>query len=138
MNRRAAVTVALVLVLGGCSDTDGDGDADLDPVEAAQQRVDRAEEDLAEANAAVEDANSRFCDDSTAFVDVLDGYAGILTDDEATVGVVQLAGDDLDEPRDTLAASVEDVQVTVRVIVPSGFLGPQSADRRMESAGVDV
>ena len=46
----------------------------------------------------------QLCGDAEGYVDVLDRYGKLFTDDAATVGDVETAGADLVEPRETVAA----------------------------------
>ena len=100
----------LSLVLAACGDTDGDGDADLDPVAAAEQRVDLAEEALADAQSSFGEASEQFCGDATDYVDAVDRYGQLFTDAEATVGDVTTAGRDLEEPEEDVAASANEAK----------------------------
>ena len=110
MRRLTIALGALLLVLAGCGDTDGDGDADLDPVAAAEQRVARAEDELADAQGAFDEASDEFCADAADYVAAVDRYGRLFTDAEATVGDVTTAGRDLDEPQEDVAASANDAK----------------------------
>ena len=107
--RRATAAAATLLLLVACSDTDGDGDADLDPVAAAEQRVERAESDLTDAEDAFGAAGDQFCTDAEDYIDAVDRYGGVFSDAEATVGDVTTAGADLERPRDAVGSSADEV-----------------------------
>jgi peptidoglycan hydrolase-like protein with peptidoglycan-binding domain len=110
VTRKALLIGSALVLLLGCSDTDDDGDLDVDPVSAAQERLERAESALADANGAFDEASTQFCDDSVEYIEAVDRYGGILTDAEATVGAVTAAGSDLERPRDAVAESADAVQ----------------------------
>lgn len=107
--RRAAIVLGVVLLVAGCGDTEGDGDAELDPVAAAEQRVERAESELEGAQTDFDDASSTFCADSEAYVDAVDRYGSAFSDAEATVGDVTVAGADLEAPREDVEGSADAV-----------------------------
>jgi hypothetical protein len=104
-----AASVAGVLLVAACSDTDGDGDADLDPVAAADERVERAEAALAEAEDAFDAAGDAFCGDAEDYIAAVDRYGGVFSDAEATVGDVTAAGGDLERPRGAVGDSADAV-----------------------------
>jgi len=111
MVRRALAVGVLLLLVAACGDDDGSAgdEPPADPLAAAQQRLDDAEAAVAEASAALEEASTRFCDESEAYVEAVDLYGGLLTDAEATVGAVTTAGADLEEPREAVSSSVDAV-----------------------------
>jgi peptidoglycan hydrolase-like protein with peptidoglycan-binding domain len=99
VNRRvAAASVTFLLLLSAC----GDDGSDDDPVGAAQQRLD-------DATAELDAASSQFCDDAASYIESVDRYGGLITDGEATVGAVNDAGADLEEPREAVEGSAEAV-----------------------------
>jgi peptidoglycan hydrolase-like protein with peptidoglycan-binding domain len=105
----AVVTVALFAAACG-SDDDDSGATDVssapaDPVAAAQDRVTAAEAGVTTANDSLTAAASQACSDATNYVEILDRYGKLFTDDAATVGDVNTLGADLVEPRETVAAS---------------------------------
>jgi predicted lipoprotein with Yx(FWY)xxD motif/murein L,D-transpeptidase YcbB/YkuD len=116
-----AVLVAVALMASGCSDDD-DGDEVAtqettgetaepeDPVAAAEARVAAAESGVADAQEALDAAVEQSCVDVENYVEVLDRYGRLFSDDAATVGDVQTLGADLVEPRETVAASVSEVE----------------------------
>ncbi len=112
MVRRTLVIGTLLLILAACGDDDGgsSGEPAPDPLTAAQQDLDEAEAALAEASTALDEAGAQFCDESEAYIEAVDGYGGLLTDAEATVGAVTTAGADLEEPRETVTASADEVR----------------------------
>ena len=58
-----------------------------------------AEDDLADADEALEGASAAFCEDAEQYVDAVDRYGRLFTEGETTVGDVTTAADDLAEPR---------------------------------------
>ena len=116
----AVALLATTLVLTGCSDSDGDGDADADPVAAAEQRVAEAEDDLDDATAALDEASTQLCEGSAEYVEAVDQYGGLLTDAEATVGAVTAAGADLEEPREEVTASIDEVHQAQEALEDAG------------------
>jgi peptidoglycan hydrolase-like protein with peptidoglycan-binding domain len=102
----AGVAVAGALVLGGVSacGSSGDGDSDL---EAAQAKVAAEEKDLAKAQADFEKKSEAFCDSSRTYITALDRYGDVITQTAPTVGDVNQAGADLDDPRDEAESGAE-------------------------------
>jgi peptidoglycan hydrolase-like protein with peptidoglycan-binding domain len=94
---------------GGGDDNGGGTTTELDPVTAAQRRVDAAEAELADAQAAFADASTAFCDDSKSYIESVDRYGSVLTDEAVTVGDVTTAGADLEQPREAVQSSADDV-----------------------------
>jgi peptidoglycan hydrolase-like protein with peptidoglycan-binding domain len=84
-----------------------------DVVDAAQARVDAAEGGVDAAQDALAASTEQFCRDAESYVEVLDRYGKLFTDDAATVGDVQTLGADLVEPRDTVAAAAGDVEAAM-------------------------
>ena len=82
-----------------------------DPVAAAEARVEEAESGVSDAADSLAVAGEQFCSDAEGYVETLDRYGKLFTDDAATVGDVQTAGADLVEPRETVAAAVEDYEL---------------------------
>jgi peptidoglycan hydrolase-like protein with peptidoglycan-binding domain len=111
--RRVGVVVGLAILLAGCGDGSGaPNEAPTDPVAAAQQQVTDAEAALDEARSALTDADAQFCEDSADYVDAVDRYGSALRDEEATVGELTTAGADLEEPRETVRSSADAVVET--------------------------
>ena len=100
--RSAVGVVCACLVLVGCGD-DGDND-----VQRAQARVEAAQDDLADAQEAAEEAATEFCDQARDYITALDRYGDVLTSTKPTVGDVREAGTDLAEPGEDVAAGAED------------------------------
>ena len=95
--------VALVASMVGCgSDPDGSSAVDL-----AEARVTAAEKDLANAQADLTDASAGFCGASEDYILALDRYGDVLTQTAVTVGDVNDAGSDLEEPREDAMAGAE-------------------------------
>src|SRR5262245_16450780 len=111
--RRAAAAVIIILLVAACgSDKGDDGGGDtteLDPVAAAQRRVSDAEDGVAEAQATFDDASVQFCDDSATYVESVDRYGRVFSDAAVTVGDVTTAGADLEQPREAVQSSADDV-----------------------------
>jgi peptidoglycan hydrolase-like protein with peptidoglycan-binding domain len=80
-----------------------------DPVATAEARVEAAESGVTTANEALTEAREQFCGDAEGYVEALDRYGKLFTDDAATVGDVKTRGKDLTEPRESVAASAADV-----------------------------
>ncbi len=109
MARRALAVGAVVLALTACGDAD-DGDAESDPVAAAQQDLEEAERALDEADATLDESSARFCDESAEYIEAVDRYGGLVSDAEATVGDVTTAGADLEQPREAVTSSADEVR----------------------------
>jgi peptidoglycan hydrolase-like protein with peptidoglycan-binding domain len=113
-----AALVVVGLMASACSDDDGDdGDdvatettASADPVATAEGRVADAESGVTDSQAALEASREQFCVDAESYLEVLDRYGKLFTDEEATVGDVQTLGADLVEPRETVATAVNEVE----------------------------
>ncbi len=121
--RSAAALIALALVATACSDDDGgatETSSDQDPVAAAEARVDAAESGVTESQAALEAAHEQFCVDAEGYLDVIDRYGKLFSDDAATVGDVQTLGADLVAPRETVAASVTEVEDAKSALAVAG------------------
>jgi peptidoglycan hydrolase-like protein with peptidoglycan-binding domain len=107
---RCAATCAVpLLLLAACGGDDDDDDAAEDPVAAAQAAVDDARAELEEAEAALDDAHTTFCDDSRDYIDAVDRYGSAFSDAAVTVGDVTTAGADLEEPEEAAQSSAEAV-----------------------------
>jgi uncharacterized surface protein with fasciclin (FAS1) repeats len=105
---------AVALLASACSsDDEGSGTTEVtaseDPVAAAEERVAAAESGVTAAEDALKASGTQFCSDATDYVEILDRYGKLFTDDAATVGDVNTLGADLVEPRETVAASVQSV-----------------------------
>ena len=68
-----------------------------------------AEDDLADAEEALEGASAAFCEDAEQYIDSVDRYGRLFTEGDTTVGDVTTAADDLAEPRGSVESSAEDV-----------------------------
>ena len=122
-----AVLVAIALMAAACSDDDADDDdgaevasettASEDPVAAAEARVEAAESGVTDSQEALVAAHEQFCVDAESYIEVLDRYGKLFTDDVATVGDVETAGADLVEPRETVATSVRRASRRPRIAV---------------------
>ena len=122
-----AALVAVALMASACSDDD-DADevtteettAPEDPVAAAEARVEEAESGVTDSQEALEAAHEQFCVDAESYLDVLDRYGKLFTDDVATVGDVETAGADLVEPRETVVTSVNEVEAAKTALAEAG------------------
>ena len=103
----------------GCSDDRDDVETEVtseattereDPVATAEARVEEAESGVADSQKALEAAGEQICADAESYIEVLDRYGKLFTDDAATVGDIQTLGADLVDPRETVAASVNEVE----------------------------
>ncbi len=126
-----AALVSVVLVAVGCGDDDDTGPSETsaggaatteapaetttqattaqDVVDAAQARVDAAQSGVDAAQDGLTTATEQFCSDAESYVEVLDRYGKLFTDDAATVGDVQTLGADLVEPRETVSTAADEV-----------------------------
>ncbi len=119
--RSLAVLVAAALMTAACnqvagvSTSGGTGTAApatterRDPVAAAEAQVEAAEAGIIEAQDALTAAGEQFCSDATGYVEALDRYGMLFTDEAATVGDVTTAGADLVEPRESVASAADGV-----------------------------
>ncbi len=122
-----AALVAVALVASACSDDDDADDvateetaAPEDPVAAAEARVEAAESGVTDSQEALEAAHGQFCVDAESYIEVLDRYGKLFTDDVATVGDVETAGADLVEPRETVVTSVNEVEAAKTALAEAG------------------
>ena len=124
-----AALVAVALMASACGDDDDDDVSTTgapaasevqDPVAAAEARVEAAESGLTESQEALEAAGEQFCVDAESYLEVLDRYGKLFTDDAATVGDIQTLGADLVEPRETVAASVNEVEEAKTALAAAG------------------
>lgn len=95
----AAGLLAAVL-LAGCS-------VEMSDADRAQARVTAAENDVADARAASEEASNAFCRSAESYIEALDRYGDVLNDTAPTVGDVNAAGADLAAPRDDVYDSAQ-------------------------------
>ena len=91
-----------------------------DPVAAAEARVEAAESGVAESEEALVAAHEQFCVDAESYIEVLDRYGKLFSDDVATVGDVETAGADLVEPRETVVTAVDDVEAAKVAVAEAG------------------
>ena len=122
-----AAFVALALMASACSDDDDASTTEApatseveDPVAAAEARVAQAESGVTDSQEALEAAGEQFCVDAESYIEVLDRYGKLFTEDAATVGDVQTLGADLVEPRETVAASVTAVEEAKTALAAAG------------------
>ena len=106
--RRGCCTVALVLARGACTSA---GTAVPDA------RVSVKEKDLAQARTDAAAAEAHFCTTAADYVTAVDRYGDVLTATAPTVGDVQTAGADLEQPRaDVTAAATAAVDARAAVV----------------------
>jgi peptidoglycan hydrolase-like protein with peptidoglycan-binding domain len=122
--RARRVLIGLVVVVGASCGDDDTEPSDTAPTEvvavatttaddvvaAAQARVTDAEQAVDAAQEGLATTRERFCADVDHYVEALDRYGKLFTDDAATVGDVQTLGADLDAPRDAVALAIDDVE----------------------------
>ena len=117
--RRSVVALAAVaLVISACNQVAGVSTSGgtgteapatterRDPVAAAEAQVEAAESGVTEAQDALTAAGEQFCSEAAGYVEALDRYGKLFTDQVATVGDVTTAGTDLVEPRESVASAV--------------------------------
>jgi predicted lipoprotein with Yx(FWY)xxD motif len=109
------------LLAAGCSGDDDDvattdtagatapTEAPEDPVAAAQQRVTDAEDGVTQSQEALTTAHGEFCTATEGYIETLDRYGRVFTDDAATVGDIKTLGSDLAAPRDDVVAAADGV-----------------------------
>ena len=111
----AIATIALFAAACGSDDDSGTTEvsaAPEDPVAAAEARVATAESDVTAAQDALTAAGEQACSDATAYVEILDRYGKLFTDDAATVGDVKTLGADLVAPARRLSRPPQSVRRT--------------------------
>ena len=91
-----------------------------DPVAAAEARVGEAESAMTASQEALDAAAEQFCVDAGGYIEVLDRYGKLFTDDAATVGDIQTLGADLVEPRETVASAVNEVEEAKAALAAAG------------------
>jgi peptidoglycan hydrolase-like protein with peptidoglycan-binding domain len=82
----------------------------VDAVAAAQARVDAGQAAVADAQGALSEAGKTFCGVATDYVEALDRYGKLFTDEAATVGDVKTTGADLVAPREAVSAAGSGVE----------------------------
>ncbi len=119
--RSVVVLAAVALMISACSqdagvNTTAGADTEApptterrDPVAAAEAQVEAAESGVTEAEDALTAAGEQFCNEASGYVEALDRYGMLFTDDAATVGDVTTAGADLVEPRESVASAADGV-----------------------------
>jgi predicted lipoprotein with Yx(FWY)xxD motif len=118
-NTRRRQLAATLVVIGfmavGCGSDDEratpETTSPTDPLTAAEARVEEAEAGASDAANALAEAGDQFCSEAEGYVEALDRYGKLFTDDVATVGDVNAAGADLVEPRETVAGAIEDYEL---------------------------
>lgn len=100
---RAGASLSALLLgagLAGCA-------GEISDVDRAQARVDAREQDVADAQDELIAASEDFCDASKTYIVALDRYGDVLHDTAPTVGDVRDAGSDLAEPAEEAFAGAE-------------------------------
>ena len=103
----------LVTALAGCG---GGGDGDS-AVQVAEARVSAAEKDLADAEADFADKSAEFCGASETYILALDRYGDVLTQTAVTVGDVNDAGSDLEQPREEVMSGADAAVAAQQAVV---------------------
>jgi murein L,D-transpeptidase YcbB/YkuD len=103
----------LVATLAGCG---GGGDGDS-AVKLAEAQVSAAEKDLAGAQADFTDKSAEFCDTSGSYILALDRYGDVLTQTAVTVGDVNDAGSDLEQPQEEVMSAAEAAVAAQQAVV---------------------
>jgi peptidoglycan hydrolase-like protein with peptidoglycan-binding domain len=112
--RRLLCVLVIALVVGACGGDDDDStDSANGSVARAEARVDAAQVDVDDAQAAFATARDEFCSSSKALIDVLDRYGQILDQDAVTVGAVRTGAADLKQSR-TEAGTSADAAIKAR------------------------
>jgi peptidoglycan hydrolase-like protein with peptidoglycan-binding domain len=135
--RSAAALIAVALLASACSDDDDASTTETSPrgantteatattapqeavttattapqdaVAAAEARVEAAQAGVTGAQDAVTAAGEQFCSETTGYIEALDRYGKLFTEEAATVGDVKTGGADLVEPRESVASAASDV-----------------------------
>jgi Putative peptidoglycan binding domain len=76
-----------------------------DAVAAAEAQVETAQVGVTEAQDAMTAARDQFCGETAGYIEALDRYGKLFTDEAATVGDVKTGGADLGQPRESVAAA---------------------------------
>ena len=122
-----AALVAVALLVSACSDDDDGGTTEApatseaeDLVAAAEARVEEAESGVTDSQEALQAAGEELCVDAEGYLEALDRYGKLFTDDAATVGDIQTLGADLVEPRETVTSSVNEVEEAKTAVAAAG------------------
>ena len=97
-----ALSTVVLLLGSACSGSSND-------VEAAQRRVTAAEDSVADANSALEQAGEAFCVEAKDYIIAIDRYGKIFNEQAATVGDLTTLGADLGQPRESTIAAAQAV-----------------------------
>ena len=87
---------------------------------AAEARVEEAESGVTDSQEALQAAGEELCVDAEGYLEALDRYGKLFTDDAATVGDIQTLGADLVEPRETVTSSVNEVEEAKTAVAAAG------------------
>jgi peptidoglycan hydrolase-like protein with peptidoglycan-binding domain len=128
-----AALITVALLIAGCgSDDDGNGSAppessmttetspttSLEDAEAAANaRVEAAQARVKAAQDALTETGQQACGDTKTYVEAIDRYGKLFSDDAATVGDVKTAGADLVAPRETVIAAAAEVDAAKTALV---------------------
>lgn len=104
---------ALILALAGCG-SEGD---DSGALAVAEARVSAKEKDLAEAKSDLADKSAQFCQASQTYIRALDRYGDVLSETTTTVGDVEDAGSELEQPREDTMDGAEEAVAAQQVVV---------------------
>ena len=101
--RLVAAVVGVALAATACT---GSSTSDLD---AAQARVQSAQQAVTDAKSGLKAAGTTFCDGAKDYILAVDRYGKLFSDTTATVGDVTTLGADLSQPRTDVSAAAEAV-----------------------------
>jgi peptidoglycan hydrolase-like protein with peptidoglycan-binding domain len=134
--RITGLFVAVALVTTACGGDDDD-EGVVDPVRAAEAKVETAQEDLTTAQADYDSAAATFCSDAADYISAVDEYGGVFNDSAATVGDVKTAGRDLAAPKDEVADSAA-ATTTAREGVTSAQANLTAAETELAAAQAEA
>ncbi len=133
VRRLGSSVLGLLMLAGAVACGDGDGD---DAVAAAEKRVVAKQEDLADAEADLEEKSAAFCGANQSYILALDRYGDVLSQTAVTVGDVRDAGDELADPQDDVVADAEAaVDAQEAVVDAEGELAEAKAALKAAEAG---
>ncbi len=98
--RLTALVVGVAVAAAACNASGAD---------AAQARVTKAEKAAQDAQAALQQARSTFCNETKDYIQAIDRYGKVFGDAAATVGDVRTLGADLEQPRASTSSAAQAV-----------------------------
>jgi hypothetical protein len=102
-----ALLVCGALVFAACGSS-----SKANSVETAQKRVTAKEQAVTDAQSTLDQANAAFCKNTQAYITAIDRYGKLFDQSAATVGDLQTAGTDLEQPRTAVTSSAQDVDTS--------------------------